>query len=71
MAPALTGRTDSVLTAEAGGRTLRLFADGHVIFLPQRTYGNGDDIFVNRDGKTAAGVDATDIVLGYSSARPR
>ena len=48
-----------------------LFADGHVKFLPERTLGAGDDIFVNRDGIVAAGLDATDIVLGYSSARPR
>lgn len=47
-----------------------LFADGHVRFLPLRTVGAGDDIFINRDGKVAAGLDATDVVLGYSSARP-
>jgi prepilin-type processing-associated H-X9-DG protein len=48
-----------------------LFADGHVTFLPKRTLGAGDDIFVNRDGQVAAGVDASDIVLGHSGARPR
>jgi prepilin-type processing-associated H-X9-DG protein len=47
-----------------------LFADGHVQFLPQRTFGE-DDIFLNRDRKVAAGLDATDIVLGYSAARPK
>ncbi len=47
-----------------------LFADGHVHFLPQRTFGDGDDIFVNRKGKIAAGLGATDTVLGYSAARP-
>ncbi|MBM3994790.1 MAG: hypothetical protein FJ303_11650 [Planctomycetes bacterium] len=46
-----------------------LFADGAVKFLPQRTFGAGDDIFVNRNGIVAAGVDATDIVLGHSAAR--
>ena len=48
-----------------------LFADGHVQFLSGRSFGAGDDIFLNRDGKVAAGLDATDFVLGYSSARPR
>jgi prepilin-type processing-associated H-X9-DG protein len=48
-----------------------LFADGHILFLPKRTLGTGDDIFVNRDGIVAAGLDATDIVLGYSGARAR
>jgi prepilin-type processing-associated H-X9-DG protein len=47
-----------------------LFADGHVQFLPKRTFGE-DDIFLNRDRKVAAGLDATDIVLGYSAARPK
>jgi prepilin-type processing-associated H-X9-DG protein len=48
-----------------------LFADGHIKFLPKRTIGGEDDIFINRDGIVAAGVDASDIVLGYSGARPR
>ncbi|MSQ95098.1 MAG: hypothetical protein EXR98_11160 [Gemmataceae bacterium] len=47
-----------------------LFADGHVHFLTERTYGAGDDIFLNRDSKVAAGRGASDIVLGYSAARP-
>ncbi len=47
-----------------------LYADGHVRFLPERTIGRTDDIFVNSAGRVAAGVDATDVVLGYSSARP-
>jgi prepilin-type processing-associated H-X9-DG protein len=47
-----------------------LFADGHVQFLPQRMFGAGDDIFLNRNGQVKAGVDAGDIVLGYSAARP-
>ena len=29
-----------------------------------------DDIFLNRAGLVAAGLDAADIVLGYSAARP-
>ncbi|MBI1831283.1 MAG: hypothetical protein HYR84_07535 [Planctomycetes bacterium] len=48
-----------------------LFGDGTVKFLPQRTFGNGDDIFVNRNGIVAAGIDAADIVLGHSSARAK
>jgi prepilin-type processing-associated H-X9-DG protein len=48
-----------------------LFADGHVKFLPKRTLGAGDDIFLNREGIVAAGVDASDIVLGHSGARPK
>jgi prepilin-type processing-associated H-X9-DG protein len=48
-----------------------LFADGHVNFLTERTFGAGDDIFLNRDSKVAAGLDATDIVLGYSASRPK
>ncbi len=47
-----------------------LFSDGHVKFLTARKLGT-DDIFLNRDDKVAAGVDADDIVLGYSSARPQ
>ena len=47
-----------------------LYADGHVKFLTERTHG-GDDIFLNRALEVAAGVDAADIVLGYSSARPK
>lgn len=53
-----------------GGGQNVLFSDGHVHFLPQRTFGNADDIFLNRDRKVAAGVDSTDIVLGFSAARP-
>ncbi len=47
-----------------------LFADGHVRFLTQRTFGAGDDIFLNRDNRVAAGLDRSDVVLGYSSAQP-
>lgn len=47
-----------------------LFADGHVHFLPQRTFAAGDDIYLNRQGKIAAGLGASDTVLGYSAARP-
>ena len=47
-----------------------LFADGHIRFLRQRTFGLGDDIFLNRDNQVAAGLDLSDVVLGYSSARP-
>ena len=47
-----------------------LFADGHVRFLSMRTFGDDDDIFLNRNNKVAAGRDARDYVLGYSAARP-
>ncbi len=46
-----------------------LFADGHVRFLTGRGLGNDLDIFLNRDNIVAAGLDAADIVLGYSAAR--
>ena len=48
-----------------------LFLDGHFCFVPQRTLGDpDDDIFLNRVNRVAAGVDAYDIVLGRSAARP-
>jgi prepilin-type processing-associated H-X9-DG protein len=46
-----------------------LFADGHVQFVTGRTFGADLDIFLNRDNIVAAGLDAADIVLGYSAAR--
>lgn len=46
-----------------------LFADGHVQFLTGRSLGADADIFLNRDRKVHAGLDAADIVLGYSAAR--
>ncbi len=46
-----------------------LFADGHVQFLTARTFGGDLDIFLNRDNIVATGLDAADIVLGYSAAR--
>jgi prepilin-type processing-associated H-X9-DG protein len=48
-----------------------LFADGHVQFLTGRSLGADLDIFLNRDNIVAAGLDAADIVLGYSAARTR
>jgi prepilin-type processing-associated H-X9-DG protein len=48
-----------------------LFLDGHVRFCPTRTVGlNGDDIYLNRDGRQAAGLDCTDTVLGSSASSP-
>jgi prepilin-type processing-associated H-X9-DG protein len=48
-----------------------LFLDGHVRFCPTRTVGmNGDDIYLNRDGFQAAGLDWTDTVLGSSASSP-
>jgi prepilin-type processing-associated H-X9-DG protein len=46
-----------------------LFADGQVRFLTGRALGADLDIFLNRDNIVAAGLDAADIVLGYSAAR--
>jgi prepilin-type processing-associated H-X9-DG protein len=46
-----------------------LFMDGHVEFCTARTVGvGGDDIFVNKASKVAAGLDWADAVLGRSSA---
>jgi hypothetical protein len=48
-----------------------LFLDGHFRFVTQRHVGNpDDDIFLNRDNRVAAGVDAQDNVLGRSATRP-
>jgi prepilin-type processing-associated H-X9-DG protein len=48
-----------------------LFGDGHVRFATIRTVGyRGDDIFLNRDRKVAAGVSPQDAVLGWSGAQP-
>jgi prepilin-type processing-associated H-X9-DG protein len=47
-----------------------LFADGHVQFMSTRLFGGTDDIFLNSDGKLAAGRGPGDIVLGPSAARP-
>ncbi len=55
-----------------GGRGQNvLFHDGHVEFCTTRNVGvDGDDIFLNRDGKVARGVAWSDSVLGRSSATP-
>ncbi len=47
-----------------------LFLDGSVRFASNRTLGRADDIFLNRDQRVAAGLDAADTVLGFSAARP-
>jgi hypothetical protein len=49
-----------------------LFMDGHAGFVTTRMLGDAksDDIYLNRNNRTEAGVDATDIVLGHSSTRP-
>jgi prepilin-type processing-associated H-X9-DG protein len=48
-----------------------LFLDGHVRFCPTRTVGvNGDDIYLNRAGRQAAGLDVSDTVLGSSASSP-
>ena len=43
--------------------------DGHVEFCTGRYY-QGDDIFLNKQGKVAAGLNAKDFVLGYYKSRP-
>jgi prepilin-type processing-associated H-X9-DG protein len=58
--------TNSINHAGSGQNVL--FADGSVQFLPIRTRAD-DDIFLNRDKRVAAGIDALDAVLGYSGAR--
>ena len=45
-----------------------LFSDGHVHFMRERTFGK-DDIFLNGNREVAAGINASDIVLGYSAAK--
>jgi prepilin-type processing-associated H-X9-DG protein len=48
-----------------------LFVDGHILYTPSRSAGRlGDDIYVNKMNKVAAGVDRWDSVLGVSNARP-
>ncbi len=48
-----------------------LFLDGHMTFCKTRNVGvNGDDIYLNRAGRQAAGLDATDTVLGGSACSP-
>jgi prepilin-type processing-associated H-X9-DG protein len=46
-----------------------LYADGHIVFHTARTI-LGDDIYLNRQNRVAAGLDPNDAVLGASSARP-
>jgi prepilin-type processing-associated H-X9-DG protein len=53
-----------------GGRGQNiLYLDGHVRFLTLRSVA-GDDLFLNRANRVAAGLDCGDAVLGYSAARP-
>jgi prepilin-type processing-associated H-X9-DG protein len=48
-----------------------LFLDGHVLFHKTRNVGvDGDDIYLNRAGRQAAGLDPIDSVLGGSACRP-
>jgi prepilin-type processing-associated H-X9-DG protein len=48
-----------------------LYVDGHVKFCTGRNVGvEGDDIFVNKAKKVAAGLDPADSVLGSSGATP-
>jgi prepilin-type processing-associated H-X9-DG protein len=53
-----------------GGRGQNvLFTDGHVRFLTTPLIG-GDNMYLNRENKVLAGVDADDIVLGAGDAAP-
>jgi prepilin-type processing-associated H-X9-DG protein len=48
-----------------------LFLDGHVGYFGTRTVGlHGDDIYLNRAGRQAAGLDPEDTVLGSSASTP-
>jgi prepilin-type processing-associated H-X9-DG protein len=48
-----------------------LFLDGHVLFCKTRNVGvDGDDIYLNRVGRQAAGVDPIDSVVGGSACSP-
>jgi hypothetical protein len=48
-----------------------LYSDGHITFCTGRNVGyNKDDIYLNRAGKVAAGLDWTDTVLSSSLATP-
>src|SRR5262249_9292719 len=48
-----------------------LFLDGHCAWKTTRNAGyNGDDIYLNLDGKVAAGKHPLDAVLAESTARP-
>lgn len=48
-----------------------LYLGGHVVFSTTRTVGvGGDDIYVNRQRKVAAGLDRLDTVLGAGAAQP-
>jgi hypothetical protein len=55
-----------------GGRGQNvLFEDGHVGFAcSSKPDGQADDIFVNREGRVAAGIGPDDAVIGPSEARP-
>ena len=57
--------------AHAGHGQHVLYADGHVSFAVSRHVGyNQDDIYLNRAGVVAAGVDWTDAVLSSGSGKP-
>ena len=48
-----------------------LFLDGHMVFCKTRNVGiEGDDIYLNRAGRQAAGLDAKDAVLGGDACSP-
>lgn len=59
-------------SANHGGKGQNvLYQDGHVKFMKTRMAGvKGDDIYLNKASKVAAGLDPYDAVLGCSAAKP-
>ena len=69
-APAILASIGNSPNHVGNGQNL-LFMDGHAGFHTTRTIGDAlDDIYLNRQNRTEAGVDASDIVLGSSATRP-
>jgi prepilin-type processing-associated H-X9-DG protein len=69
-APPADGSLSNSLNHGGAGQNI-LFADGHVRFVNNRTAGfQGDDIYLNKAKKVAAGVDPLDTVLGPSASKP-
>lgn len=68
-APPCDGSANSANHGGVGQNVL--FQDGHVRFVTSRNVGvGGDDIFLNKGGRVAAGLDPMDAVLGCSAAKP-
>ncbi|MBX7166231.1 MAG: hypothetical protein K1X74_07765 [Pirellulales bacterium] len=67
--PAATLLASGAAPLSHGGHGVNVwYEDGHVDLLPScLTCDRGDNIFVNRRGQFAPGVDANDVVLGYGA----